>query len=254
MILSENAPSGERPIVFGPFELRPRQRVLLEDGKPVHLGSRAIDLLIALLERPGDLLTKDELISRVWPGTHVVEGNLKFQIASLRRALRDGQAGRRYLATCPGQGYRFVADVMVEDDIAPPIAPSSPPTPKHNLPARLTPLIGRDDLVAKLASRLPAKRLITVVGPGGIGKTSVAMATAERLIDAYEDGIWCVDFARLSDPALVPGAVAAAVHINLKPEDPLASLAVALTDAHTCWFSTIARTWSTPLRVWSSQS
>ena len=185
-------------------ELLPRQRLLLEAGKPVHVGSRAIDLLIALVERPGELLSKDELISRVWPSTHVVEGNLKFQIAALRRALRDGQEGRRYLATSPGQGYRFVADVTIEGDAAPSIAPSSPPTNKHNLPARLTPLIGRDDLVARLESRLPAKRLITIVGPGGIGKTSVAMATAERLIGAYVDGVWSVDLARLADPALVP--------------------------------------------------
>jgi len=81
MIGSDKSTSGERRIAFGPFELRPRERVLLEDGKPVHLGSRAIDLLMALLERPGDLFTKDELLSRVWPGTHVIEGNLKFQIA-----------------------------------------------------------------------------------------------------------------------------------------------------------------------------
>ena len=204
---------------------------MLESGKPVHVGSRAVDLLVALAERPGELLSKNELISRVWPSTHVAEGNLKFQIAALRRALRDGQEGRRYLATSPGQGYRFVADVAIEGGVAPSIAPSSPSTKKHNLPARLTPLIGRDDLVAKLENRLPAKRLIAIVGPGGIGKTSVAMATAERLIGAYGDGVWCVDLARLTDPALVLGAVAAAVHISLNPEDPLASLVAALSNS-----------------------
>ena len=229
--LAEKAVSADRAISFGPFRLLPRQRLLLEAGKPVHVGSRAVDLLIALVERPGELLSKNELISRVWPSTHVVEGNLKFQIAALRRALRDGQEGRRYLATSPGQGYRFVADVTIEGDAAPSIAPSSPPTNKHNLPARLTPLIGRDDLVARLESRLPAKRLITIVGPGGIGKTSVAMATAERLIGAYVDGVWSVDLARLADPALVLGAVAAAVHVNLNPEDPLASLVAALSNS-----------------------
>ena len=112
---------------FGPFRLLTRQRLLLEAGKPVPVGSRAIDLLIALLERPGELLSKDELITRVWPSTHVVEGNLKFQIAALRRALQDGQEGRRYLETSPGQGYRFVADVTVESDAAPSLAPSSFP-------------------------------------------------------------------------------------------------------------------------------
>jgi predicted ATPase/DNA-binding winged helix-turn-helix (wHTH) protein len=230
VILAEKAVPVDRAILFGPFRLLPRQRLLLEAGKPVHVGSRAIDLLIALVERPGELLSKNELISRAWPSTHVVEGNLKFQIAALRRALHDGQDGRRYLATSPGQGYQFVADVTVEDDAGPSIAPSSPPT-KHNLPARLTPLIGRDDLVARLESRLPAKRLITIVGPGGIGKTSAAMATAERSIGAYVDGVWSVDLARLADPALVLGAVAAAVHVNLNPEDPLASLVAALSNS-----------------------
>lgn len=113
-------------ISFGPFRLLPRQRLLLEAGKPVHVGSRAIDLLVALVEQPGELLSKNELISRVWRSTHVVEGNLKFQIAELRRALRDGQEGRRFLATSPGQGYRFVADVTIEGDAAPASVPLGP--------------------------------------------------------------------------------------------------------------------------------
>ena len=116
MVASQVALSAERSIAFGPFRLLPRQRLLLEAGKPVHVGSRALDLLIALLEQPGELLSKDQLISRAWPSTHVVEGNLKFQISALRRALRDGQEGRRYLETSPGQGYRFVADVTVESE------------------------------------------------------------------------------------------------------------------------------------------
>ena len=200
---------------FGPFRLLTRQRLLLEAGKPVPVGSRALDLLIALLERPGELLTKEELITRVWSSTHVVEGNLKFQVAALRRALRDRQDGRRYLETSPGQGYRFVADVTVESDAAP-AGLSLPASPnRHNLPARLTALLGRADLIAKLVDRLARERLITLVGPGGIGKTSVAMATAERLVGAYEDGVWQVDFGRLADPGFVPGAVAAAIGINI---------------------------------------
>jgi predicted ATPase/DNA-binding winged helix-turn-helix (wHTH) protein len=230
MIAAERAlASTDRPIAFGPFRLFARQRLLLEAGKPVPLGSRATDLLIALVERPGELLSKDELISRAWPSTHVVEGNLKFQIAALRRALHDGQGGSRYLGTSPGQGYRFVAAVTIEGDPNPSPAPASPRAPGHNLPARLTPLIGRDDVVTRLASRLPTKRLITIVGPGGIGKTAVAMATAERLIGAYPDGVWSVDLAGLADPALVVGAVAAAVHVNLGPEEPIASLVGALS-------------------------
>jgi predicted ATPase/DNA-binding winged helix-turn-helix (wHTH) protein/uncharacterized lipoprotein YmbA len=209
--------------------LSPRHRLLLEAGKPVRVGSRALDLLIALLERPGELLSKDELISRVWPSTHVTEGNLRFQIAALRRALKDGQEGRRYLESSPGQGYRFVADITVESDAAQP-QPSKAPTYQHNLPARLTPLVGRASLVAKLAGQLPAQRLITIVGPGGIGKTSVAIATAEQLIGAYEDGVWIVDLGRSDNPAMVRSSLAAAIGIS-NPEAPIESLVVALRHA-----------------------
>jgi DNA-binding winged helix-turn-helix (wHTH) protein len=131
-VASQIASSAERAIAFGPFRIFPRQRLLLEAGKPVHIGSRALDLLIAMLEQPGKLLSKDELISRAWPSTHVVEGNLKFQVSVLRRALRDGQEGRRYLETIPGRGYRFVADVMAEAAAAPSPEPASLPTPTHN--------------------------------------------------------------------------------------------------------------------------
>lgn len=227
IVASQIASSAERSISFGPFRLFPRQRLLLEAGKPVHIGSRALDLLITLVERPGELLSKDDLISRAWPNTHVVEGNLKFQVSALRRALRDGQEGRRYLETIPGRGYRFVSDVIA-GAAAPSSAHANPPTTMHNLPARLTPLIGRDYLVAKLESQLATKRLITIVGPGGIGKSSVAMATAERLVGAYADGVWSVDIALLNDPALLVGAVAAAVNSNLNPEDPLKSLVAVL--------------------------
>jgi len=231
MVAREPAASSDRAISFGPFRLSPRQRLLLEAGKPIRVGSRALDLLIALVERPGELLSKDELISRAWPTTHVVEGNLKFQIAALRRALRDGQEGRRYLESSPGQGYRFVADVTVVSDSASSPQPSALRTNKHNLSPRLTPLVGRADLISRLSIRLRTQRLVTIVGPGGIGKTSVAIATAEQLIDDYRDGVWSVDLSRLPDHAFVGSAVAAAVGIDTNPENPLESLVSGLRDA-----------------------
>jgi DNA-binding winged helix-turn-helix (wHTH) protein len=100
--------ASERAISFGPFRLVPTQRLLLEDDNPVRVGSRALDILTTLVERPGELVGKHELIARVWRGTFVEEGNLKFQVGALRRALGDGRGGRRYIATSAGQGYRFV--------------------------------------------------------------------------------------------------------------------------------------------------
>ena len=98
----------ERAISFGPFSLFPAQRLLLEGDKPVRLGSRAFEILITLVERPGELVGKDELIARVWPNTFVEESNLKVQVAALRRTLGDGN---RYLVNVPGRGYSFVAPV-----------------------------------------------------------------------------------------------------------------------------------------------
>ena len=97
-----------RARAFGPFRLLPTQRLLLEEGEPVRLGSRALDILIALTERRGELVGKAELLARVWPGRFVEEGNLKFHIGALRRILGDGHRGRRYIATSSGQGYSDV--------------------------------------------------------------------------------------------------------------------------------------------------
>jgi DNA-binding winged helix-turn-helix (wHTH) protein len=109
------AAEGERVVSFGSFRLFATQRLLLDGERPLRLGSRAMDILIALLERPGELLSKKELITRVWPDTVVEEGNLKVHVGALRRTLRDGQVGNRYLATIPGRGYRFVAPVVVTE-------------------------------------------------------------------------------------------------------------------------------------------
>src|SRR5258706_12033787 len=102
---------GERAFAFGPYRLLVAQRLLLEGDKPVRLGSRAFDILAALVERTGEVVGKEDLIARAWPQTSVEEANLKLQVSALRRALGDGQAGRRYVATVTGRGYNFVAPV-----------------------------------------------------------------------------------------------------------------------------------------------
>jgi DNA-binding winged helix-turn-helix (wHTH) protein len=105
-------PSKVEPIIsFGPFELLPAQWLLREGNRSIRLGSRALQILICLVERRGELVSKDELMAQVWPSISVVPGNLTVHVAALRRALRDGEAGHRFVVNIPGRGYRFVAPV-----------------------------------------------------------------------------------------------------------------------------------------------
>jgi DNA-binding winged helix-turn-helix (wHTH) protein len=106
-----------RAVWFGPFRLLAGQRLLLEGDRPVRLGSRAMDILIALAERPGELVSKRGLMAAVWPETTVVEANLTVHVAALRRAISDGQGGNRYIVNIPGRGYRFVAPVTFVEDL-----------------------------------------------------------------------------------------------------------------------------------------
>ena len=110
----QHLPTAEPAISFGPFHLLPSQRLLLEAGKPLRLGSRALDILIALIERAGEVIGKAELMNRVWPNTFVEGGNLKVHVAALRKALGDGRPGQRYVVNVHGRGYVFVAPVRRE--------------------------------------------------------------------------------------------------------------------------------------------
>src|SRR5258706_9922362 len=127
----QSFPSAEPTISFGPFRLLPAQRLLLEADNPVHVGSRALDILIALVERPGEIVSKTELMARVWPNTFVEDGNLKVHIAALRKILGDGQPGHRYVTNIHGRGYCFVAPVTIYDSH--PSALSSAPERSCNL-------------------------------------------------------------------------------------------------------------------------
>ena len=142
-------------ISFGPFRLLAKQRLLLEGDRPVRLGSRAVfDILVALVERAGEVVGKEQLIARAWPQTFVEDANLKIQVSALRRALGDGQGGNRYVLTVPGRGYNFVASVRREEpSLAAYGAIDFPSTTPHNLPFAITRMIGRDDAVRKHSSR-----------------------------------------------------------------------------------------------------
>src|SRR5260370_5047330 len=141
-------------ISFGPFRLLPAQRMVVEGDQPVRRGSRAFDILAALVERPGEVIGKDELKSRTWPKTFVEDANLKIQVSALRRALGDGQGGGRYIATIPGRGYNFVAPVRFEKPPQAPLPTTIASAAAHNLPLAATRMSGREEAVATLVSRI----------------------------------------------------------------------------------------------------
>src|ERR1700680_1158990 len=159
------SPQGQS-VSFGPFRLLATQRLLLEGDRQVRLGSRALDILVALVERRGELISKYELLDLVWPNTVVEEGNLKVHVAGLRRALGDGRGGNRYVINVPGRGYRFVAPVAFADEPEPPAPHLATTSRQHNLPAQLTRLIGRREVIDTLVQRLSTQRPLTIVGPG----------------------------------------------------------------------------------------
>jgi len=181
--------SAERSIFFGPFQLLSRQRLLMQGDKPVHLGSRAFDVLLALLDRPGELVSKEEIIARVWPNTFVAPVNLAVHISALRRALGDGQRGKRYVLNIPGRGYRFVAPVTIGPDSAPMVA--------QQPDARLPPHSVRGSEPAVSVEAEPQGRLLTIVNPGGLDKASIAVAAVKRLIGVDENDVWLVDLTPL---------------------------------------------------------
>ena len=210
---------------FGPFRLFAAERLLEKSDEPLQLGGRALDILITLVERAGEVVTRKELISRVWPDVIVEEANLRVHVAGLRKALGDGHDGARYVANVPGRGYCFVAPVTRSASQRALLQARPPVTDRlRKLPARLTRMIGRDDTVRALSAELMTRRFVSIVGPGGMGKTTVAVWIAHALIDDFAGAVFFVDLGALTDPGLVPTAVASALGFMMQAQDPILSL------------------------------
>jgi predicted ATPase/DNA-binding winged helix-turn-helix (wHTH) protein len=215
--------SAEQAMHFGPYRIYPGQRLILEGDQPVRLGRRAMDILLILLEHAGNVVSKQQLIAQVWPKSVVEDINLRVHMAALRKALGDGQAGQRYIVTVAQRGYSFVAPYSLESAGQQPDNADYEPR-RHNLPVRRTRLIGRQHLVDSVVAHLARQRFITLVGPGGIGKTTVALRVAEQLIGHYRDGIRLLDLAPLNDPAMIAAHLATLLDLSLHDGEPMNGL------------------------------
>ena len=221
-----NLPAAAAALRFGRFELQPLERRLLVAGEPALLGARALDLLLALADRPGELVDKHQLMDLVWPGMVVEENNLATQISALRKVL-----GGDVIATVPGRGYRFV--VRLDN---PPAQASAGPTPlaiaapglRTNLPNSLPPLLGRADDLATVGRLIEEHRLVSIVGAGGIGKTLLALHLLNARRDTYAHGVCWVELAQVGDAAALPGTIAAALGVRIGSGEPLAALLAAV--------------------------
>jgi predicted ATPase/DNA-binding winged helix-turn-helix (wHTH) protein len=207
-----------RNLRFGPFELSIRERMLRREGEVLPLGDRALDILNYLVERPGEVISKQELIDHVWSDVTVEEGSLRVHVAAIRKALRDGQFGNRYITNVKGRGYSFVGTVA-------PLAGGTESSnakfsPQGRPPVRPIIMIGRETVVGEVSEKLRNERFVTLLGPGGIGKTTIALAVARAAAEEFGGSVHFVDLESLTDPRHVAGAVATSLGFALRSKDP----------------------------------
>ena len=196
-----------------------------KDGTPLHVGGRALDILIFLAERPGEVVDKRELVKRIWADVNVDEGSLRFHVAALRKALGDTGKSARYVVNVPGRGYCFVASLL---QAATPVAPTAPVTidiaPLRSLPIQLAKMVGREEVIEKISNGLSLHRFMTVVGPGGIGKTAVAVTVGHRRSQDFGGRVFFVDFGPLRDASHIATTIASALGLTISAEDPTPAL------------------------------
>jgi predicted ATPase/DNA-binding winged helix-turn-helix (wHTH) protein len=227
-VLQTSGPRIQEVISFGPFRLYPSERVLKKSDQPVKLGSRAFDILLVLVQHAGEVVGHKELVAKVWPGIFVEEVSLRVHIAALRKALDTGEAGARYLTNVPGRGYCFVAPTLRERVESSVPAADISFNALYQLPPPLTRMVGREETVREISQKLIAERFVSIVGPGGMGKTTVALAVAHALLIDFRGAVCFVELSPLSDPQLLAGTVASAFGLPVQSQDPIPGLAAHL--------------------------
>jgi predicted ATPase/DNA-binding winged helix-turn-helix (wHTH) protein len=220
LMLSFEAMSGAAAygkLKFGPFELSIGERSLWREGVVLPLGGRALDILIYLAERPGEVIAKRELIDHVWSDVTVEEGSLRVHVAAIRKALGDGQFGNRYIANIKGRGYSFVGTVSLAGGTE---SRNAKFRQQGRLPVRPLMMIGRETVVSEVSDKLRDQQFVTLLGPGGIGKTTIALAVGRAVAEEFGGKVHFVDLESLTDPRHVAGTVATSLGLSLKSKYP----------------------------------
>jgi predicted ATPase/DNA-binding winged helix-turn-helix (wHTH) protein len=207
---------------FGPFELNVAERSLKKANQVIPLGGRAYDILIALLENAGEVVGKAELIAKAWPDVTVEEGSLRVHLSALRKALGDGQFGDKYIANIQGRGYSFIAPITrlpADHDRGRASEGLS------NLPPALGRMVGRENVILEIQGWLQAEqRLITILGAGGIGKTTVALSVGHGALADFSGAAFFVDLSTVNDKEHLVGAIASTVGLESQLVDPKEAL------------------------------
>ncbi|MDH2434070.1 winged helix-turn-helix domain-containing protein [Pokkaliibacter sp. MBI-7] len=226
--VTEPYPRQEQAVCFGAYRIYPQQRLVFDGERPLTLGKRALDILLVLLQHAGEVVSKKQLLATVWPDSSVEEISLRVHIAALRKALGDGQRGQRYIVTVPQRGYCLAVNIISET----PSGTALRREQEHNLPPRLTRMLGRDDVLHRLLTLTPQQRLVSVVGIGGIGKTTVALRTAELLLGQFAQGIRLLDLAPLRDESAISMVLSKVLELPATHGDPLPQLYQHLQNRH----------------------
>jgi predicted ATPase/DNA-binding winged helix-turn-helix (wHTH) protein len=231
--VAEMAPETPAAIEFGQFRFDPARREIFDLNGPIRIGSRALHILQVLLESPGRLYSREELVRRVWPHTVVEDTSLRVHISALRRVLGDGVNGARYITNVPGRGYAFVGEYRRKNaDISAKqrIVERSTPANESSLPPGLSKVIGRGHDIAQLVELLTRERLVSIVAAGGMGKTTVALSVAEELQTDFKDGAFLVDLSRITDPAFVAVELGQTQGLSVAQGEPSTLIEAALRD------------------------
>jgi predicted ATPase/DNA-binding winged helix-turn-helix (wHTH) protein len=203
---------------FGPFRLHATERLLEKNGTALKIGSRALDILTMLLEHAPEVVSKRELIRRVWGPLVVDDVSLRFHVAALRKRLADGDYSVSYITNIPGRGYCFAGAVSWAQ---PQTAPRKAHTTASPLPREPLLMVGRDNAVHELTTLLKKQRFVSIVGTGGIGKTTIALTLAHRMLAEFEGAVHFVDLGAVEDARLLASLLASQLGLVAVSEQPL---------------------------------